>query len=108
MMSLNAVAKASLSPEKLIIFCDGTWCGPEHGTRTNIQLLAEMAGIDMSTTKGTRELTDGSRRLRAKYFNGITCNYLNYGLGASADNLGQLCIQIYRYIARRYQGGTEI
>lgn len=107
-MALNAVSKASLSSEKLIVFCDGTWCGPEHGTRTNIQLLAEMAGIDMSTAKTSRELIDASRRLRAKYFNGISCNYLTYGFGASADNLGQLCLEIYRYITQWYQDGTEI
>ncbi|KAK6006484.1 hypothetical protein QM012_006894 [Aureobasidium pullulans] len=106
-MTLNAVAKASLSPpEKLVIFCDGTWCGPEHGTRTNIQLLAEMAGIDM--TKDSRELIDVSRRLRAKYFNGISCNYLTYALGASGDNLRRLCLEIYRYIARWYQEETEV
>lgn len=107
-MALNPVAKASLPPQKLVIFCDGTWCGPEHGTRTNIQLLAEMVGIDMNTTKSSRELIDASRRLRTKYFSGISCNYLTYGFGASPDNLGQLCLEIYRYIARWYQEGTEI
>ncbi|KAG9518213.1 hypothetical protein KCU93_g8495, partial [Aureobasidium melanogenum] len=107
-MASNAITKASLAPEKLIVFCDGTWCGPEHGTRTNIQLLAEMAGIDMGMAKSSRELTDPSRRLRARYFDGITLNYLTYGFGASADNLGRICLEIYRYIARWYQEGTEI
>ncbi|KAG9847176.1 hypothetical protein KCU98_g6847, partial [Aureobasidium melanogenum] len=107
-MALNTITKASLPSEKLIVFCDGTWCGPQHGTRTNIQLLAEMAGIDMGMAKSSRELTDPSRRLRARYFNGITFNYLTYGFGASADNLGRICLEIYRYIARWYQEGTEI
>jgi hypothetical protein len=107
-MSSNIIAKAPFSPEKLVIFCDGTWCGPEHGTRTNIQLLAEMAGIDMDTSKGSRGITDPSRRLRAKYFNGLKCNYLTYGFGASADNIGQLCLELYRYIAQHYRDGTEI
>ncbi|KAI4841656.1 hypothetical protein E4T44_07757 [Aureobasidium sp. EXF-8845] len=107
-MSLNAVVNAPLSPEKLVIFCDGTWCGPEDGTRTNIQLLAEMVGIDMDTSKGLREIIDASRQLRAKYFNGLKCNYLTYGFGASADNLEQLSLEIYRYIAQHYKIGTEI
>jgi hypothetical protein len=107
-MSLNAIASAPFPSEKLVIFCDGTWCGPEHGTRTNIQLLAEMVGIDMDTPKGSREIKDSSRQLRAKYFNGLKCNYLTYGFGASADNIGQLCIEIYRYIARSYKDGTEV
>ncbi|KAH0156053.1 hypothetical protein KCU67_g8468, partial [Aureobasidium melanogenum] len=107
-MASNAITKASLAPEKLIVFCDGTWCGPEHGTRTNIQLLAEMAGIDMGTARNSRELRDPSRRLKARYFNGITLNYLTYGFGASADNLGRICLEMYHYIARWYQEGTEI
>jgi uncharacterized protein (DUF2235 family) len=107
-MSLNAVVNAPLSPEKLVIFCDGTWCGPEDGTRTNIQLLAEMVGIDIDTSKGLREIIDASRQLRAKYFNGLKCNYLTYGFGASADNLEQLSLEIYRYIAKHYKIGTEI
>ncbi|KAI4735624.1 hypothetical protein E4T50_13872 [Aureobasidium sp. EXF-12298] len=107
-MASNAITKASLAPEKLIVFCDGTWCGPEHGTRTNIQLLAEMAGIDMGMARNSRELTDPSRRLKARYFNGIALNYLTYGFGASADNLGRVCLDMYHYIARWYQEGTEI
>ncbi|KAH0293060.1 hypothetical protein KCU62_g1549, partial [Aureobasidium sp. EXF-3399] len=107
-MSLNAIAKAPFSPEKLVVFCDGTWCGPEYGTRTNIQLLAEMAGIDMHNSKGSREISDPSRQLRAKYFNGLRCNYLTYAFGASADNIGQLCLELYRYIARYYKQGTDI
>ncbi|KAI4729216.1 hypothetical protein E4T49_03057 [Aureobasidium sp. EXF-10728] len=107
-MDSKAITPSSLSAQKLIVFCDGTWCGPEHGTRTNIQLLAEMAGIDMHASRGSREIQDASRRLRAKYVNGITCNYLTYGLGASPDNIGRLCLEIYRYIARAYGDGTEI
>ncbi|KAI4850921.1 hypothetical protein E4T44_02457 [Aureobasidium sp. EXF-8845] len=107
-MSLNAIVNAPLSPEKLVIFCDGTWCGPEHGTRTNIQLLAEMVGIDMETSRGSREIIDASRQLRARYFNGLNCNYLTYGFGGSADNIGQLSLKIYRYIAQHYEIGTEI
>jgi hypothetical protein len=102
------MVNAPLSSEKLVVFCDGTWCGPEYGTRTNIQLLAEMVGIDMDTPKGTREITDPSRQLKARYFNGLRCNYLTYAFGASADNIGQLCLELYRYVARNYRDGTEI
>jgi hypothetical protein len=107
-MSLNAIASAPFSSEKLVIFCDGTWCDPEHGTRTNVQLLAEMVGIDMDTSKGSREIKDTSRQLRAKYFNGLKCNYLTYGFGASVDNIGQLSLEIYHYIAQHHKNGTEI
>ncbi|KEQ90261.1 hypothetical protein AUEXF2481DRAFT_71677, partial [Aureobasidium subglaciale EXF-2481] len=107
-MVSKAVETSSSSPERLIVLCDGTWCGPEHGTRTNIQLLAEMIGIDMDTGSSSREIIDPSRRLRAKYFNGIDCNYLTYCIGARADNIKQLCLEIYHYIARWYRSGTEV
>ncbi|KAI5240619.1 hypothetical protein E4T42_08324 [Aureobasidium subglaciale] len=107
-MVSKAVATSSSSPERLIVLCDGTWCGPEHGTRTNIQLLAEIVGIDMDTGNSSREIIDPSRRLRAKYFNGIDCNYLTYCIGARADNIKQLCLEIYHYIARWYRSGTEV
>ncbi|THZ85900.1 hypothetical protein D6C84_02935 [Aureobasidium pullulans] len=107
-MDSTIVPKSSSSPGRLIVFCDGTWCGPEHGTRTNIQLLAEMTGIDVESVKGPREITDLSRQLRAKYFNGIACNYLSYGMGGPADNIERLCLDIYRYVAQWYKQETEI
>ncbi|KAI5203711.1 hypothetical protein E4T39_04026 [Aureobasidium subglaciale] len=107
-MVSKAVATSSSSLKRLVVFCDGTWCGPEHGTRTNIQLLAEMIGIDMDTRTSPREIVDTSRRLRAKYFNGLDCNYMTYSLGARADNVKQLCLGIYQYIAQWYRLGTEL
>ncbi|THW48551.1 hypothetical protein D6D25_04238 [Aureobasidium pullulans] len=67
-----------------------------------------MTGIDVESVKSPREITDLSRQLRAKYFNGIACNYLSYGMGGPADNIERLCLDIYRYIAQWYKQETEI
>ena len=33
---------------------------------------------------------------------------MTYGFGASADNIDQLCLELYNYIAQNYRDGTEI
>jgi hypothetical protein len=40
--------------KKLIVLCDGSWCGSETNTQSNIYLLAKMIGIDMSKQKPER------------------------------------------------------
>lgn len=103
--------RPNVEPERLIVFCDGTWCGPETDTRTNIQILAEMTGIDMSNPKGSRELDDPSRRLKAKYFNGIGLGSTFFAYlfnGATANDIGTTCVEIYEYIALNYRLGTEV
>jgi len=32
---------------RIVIFCDGTWCGREFGTRTNIYLLTQILGLNL-------------------------------------------------------------
>lgn len=101
--------RPSIEPERLLVFCDGTWCGPETDTRTNIQILAEMTGIDMKSPK--RELHDPSRRLKAKYFNGIGLGstFLAYLFnGATANDIGATCVEIYSYIAENFTKDTEV
>jgi hypothetical protein len=103
--------RPSTNPQRLIVFCDGTWCGPETDTRTNIQILAEMTGINMNNPKGSRELEDPARNLRAKYFNGIGLGSTFFAYlfnGATANDIGSTCIDIYQYIARHYREGTEV
>lgn len=98
-------------PQRLLVFCDGTWCGPETDTRTNIQILAEMTGIDMNNPKGSRELEDPARKLRAKYFNGIGLGSTFFAYlfnGATANDIGTTCVEIYQYIAQHYREGTEV
>lgn len=54
--------------KKLIVLCDGTWCGRETETVTNISLLATAIGIPNSTAPTDtkeREYVDPERKLMA-------------------------------------------
>lgn len=98
-----------IQPERLLVFCDGTWCGPETGTRTNIQMLAEMVGIDMKTE--SKELHDPSRNLKAKYFDGIGLGstFLAYLFnGSTANDIASMCSEVYEFIAYNFKKDTEI
>lgn len=41
--------------QPLVILCDGTWCGREMDTRSNIYLLARVVGIDIDDPTDTDE-----------------------------------------------------
>jgi hypothetical protein len=41
------MSDTSAEPKPLILLGDGSWCGREADTKSNIYLLAEMIGIDM-------------------------------------------------------------
>lgn len=49
--SLSATGLAE--PKPLIILGDGSWCGREADTRSNIYLLAKMIGINMENSTDT-------------------------------------------------------
>jgi uncharacterized protein (DUF2235 family) len=43
--SVQRLAPAEIPTKPLILLCDGTWCGRETNTRTNIYKLAESIGV---------------------------------------------------------------
>ncbi|KAF1345567.1 hypothetical protein BDV97DRAFT_379420 [Delphinella strobiligena] len=95
--------------QKLVVFCDGTWCGPETDTRTNIQILAEMTGITVSD--GITEIHDEDRKLKAKYFDGIGLGstFLAYLFnGSTANDISIMCVETYAWIAENFTNGAEI
>jgi uncharacterized protein (DUF2235 family) len=101
-------------PNKLVVLCDGTWCGRETGTESNISLLATAIGIPDSaavTDKEPRAYVDDSRRLKACYFagSGLGGTFLDYLFnGATGSDIGQDCQAVYRYIVDNYDDQTEI
>lgn len=98
-----------IQPERLIVFCDGTWCGPETDTKTNIQILAEMVGINVSS--GVLEINDRQRNLKAKYFDGIGLGstFLAYLFnGSTANDISIMCVETYRWIAQNFKEGSEV
>lgn len=43
------------SGKPLIVLCDGTWCGRETNTKSNIYMLARMVGIQINDPTDTGE-----------------------------------------------------
>lgn len=65
-----APAKAAM-PKPLILLCDGTWCGREADTKSNIYKLAEMVGVNFDDDATLHRSSD-----RVFYIEGV-------GLGSS-------------------------
>jgi len=105
--------------KKIIVLCDGTWCGKETGTETNISIIGSMIGLDMtSAIKSTPSQTpisvdfaDPSRQVVARYFDGIGTGgtFLEYIInGAIATTIGDECIAVYEYIVSHFDNDSEI
>ncbi|KAF9275799.1 hypothetical protein BGZ68_010510 [Mortierella alpina] len=103
--------------KKLIVLCDGTWCGSETNTQSNIYRLAEMIGIDMTQGNPTRaepilyQDQDTTRGTKACYFPGagLGGTFLEYLFnGLTCSDIDRDCIDVYRYIVKEYTEEYEI
>lgn len=65
---ITTTATGSAEPKPLIILCDGTWCGREADTKTNIYLLAQKIGIPIDNPTDNDEHEDPGR---AWYIHGV-------------------------------------
>ncbi|KAF9344955.1 hypothetical protein BGX26_003705 [Mortierella sp. AD094] len=101
--------------ERLIVLCDGTWCGSETTTTTNILKLAEMIGFTINNeTYDPKEATpiphqDGN--VHACYFPGagLGGTLLEYLFnGATGNDIDRDCIRVYEYIVKHYTPQHEI
>ncbi|KAH6883915.1 hypothetical protein B0T10DRAFT_579997 [Thelonectria olida] len=94
-------------PRKLILLCDGTWCGREANTETNIYLLAKMIGVDMKLEPALL----GTENVKACYTNGV-------GVGstlldpilddATSRRIDDECKAAYQFIVENYTPQHEI
>lgn len=86
---------AAFFNKNLFIFCDGTWCGTETGTRTNVRILYEFVKM---------------RTGRCAYFSGVglggdEADYIVNG--AFAVDLKEKCIEVYSYIVREFRNSDD-
>ncbi|KAJ9157152.1 Peptidoglycan binding domain containing protein [Coniochaeta hoffmannii] len=104
---------------RIVLLCDGTWCGREAGTRTNIYRLAELFGVDMdasdsdSTVPQERRYDDGDEehRIHVRYRHGVGLGsgFLDYLFdGATAQDLAAEVVAAYRYVVKHYTPGCEV
>ena len=113
-MALNS---PHIRPKRLVVLCDGTWCGRETGTDSNIEKLADMIGaIDLTTRAGDsptkvhsiRHTHDG---VTAGYQEGIGLNktFLEYLWdGSTASTIAKECTSVYQFIVENYTDEHEI
>lgn len=111
----SATATPSTEMQKLVVLCDGTWCGSETETQSNIFLLATMIGIDMSQQNREHaepiEYEDPTGHVKACYFPGVGLGstFLEYLFnGATANDIDEDCIRVYRYIVQHYTPQHEV
>lgn len=103
-------------PKRLAVLCDGTWCGRETGTTSNIELLAEKIGIAVDSTVARAHdqpytVDDPQRGVKGAYFEGIGLGktFMEYIFdGATARTIDEECISAYQYIVENYDPSYEI
>ncbi|KAH8678640.1 hypothetical protein BGZ60DRAFT_401499 [Tricladium varicosporioides] len=94
----------------LVLLCDGTWCGRETSTRTNIYRLAEIIGIPITNPNTTDEYfmnksSSSGKNRKGRYIHGVGLNstFLDYVFNAiTAQDIAEQCISAYKYIVQNY------
>ncbi|PNP74450.1 hypothetical protein FNYG_12213 [Fusarium nygamai] len=96
------MSDTSAEPKPLILLGDGSWCGREADTKSNIYLLAKMIGIDMENITDTDvHLMDD----KAWYIHGVGLGstFLDYVFnGITAQDIAMQCIAAYKFIVDHY------
>lgn len=95
----------------LVVLCDGTWCGQETRTESNIWRLAKAFGIELHHDQNEErkgfEFEDTDRNFKARYFTGCGLGrpflYYLYD-GATGSDIAEDCIGVYQYIVDNYNG----
>ncbi|KAF2194120.1 hypothetical protein K469DRAFT_549222 [Zopfia rhizophila CBS 207.26] len=109
---------ASIKPSKrLVILCDGTWCGRETNTQSNIFKLASMIGpvqyLSSPSTEPTavHPIRSPHPNVTAGYQEGIGLNktFLEYLWdGTTASTIAEECVSVYKFIVDNYTDDHEI
>jgi hypothetical protein len=93
--------------KKIVIFCDGTWCGEQTGTNTNIKILADL----MAKQDCKNGVTYNIRDTYICYFQGIgiSGSFIDYLInGATALDIKKYCIDVYKFIVDNFEIDSEI
>nr|CEG03440.1 unnamed protein product [Fusarium acuminatum CS5907] len=89
---------------RVIVLCDGTWCGRETNTRSNINILSRMIGINLNTVAPSPVVySSPTGDVRAGYFDGVGLggDFMNYlWNGAFATKAESECTDVYNFIVQ--------
>ncbi|RSL43521.1 hypothetical protein CEP51_016352 [Fusarium floridanum] len=102
MSNKSELASEPIEPRPLVLLGDGSWCGREADTQSNIYRLARMVGIDMGRIidKDVHVMGD-----KAWYIHGVGLGstFLDYVFnGITAQDIATQCIAAYRFIVDNY------
>ncbi|CAG9945952.1 unnamed protein product [Clonostachys rosea f. rosea IK726] len=96
---------------RIIVLSDGTWCGRETGTRSNIYELAELMGLEINNPNTEDQHILRTPTLIARYHHGVGLNstFLDYLFnGITAQDLAAECISTYKFLVENYTPDYEI
>jgi hypothetical protein len=95
---------------RVIILYDGTWCGREVNTRSNVYFLAEMIGINLTANPAVYTSTTGPD-IRARYFDGVGLggDFMSYlWNGAFATQAKRECSEVYDFIVQNFAWDDQV
>jgi hypothetical protein len=93
--------------KKIIVLCDGTWCGNITGTISNIKIIADL----ISNKNYKKNNTFINDNIIGQYFEGIGIegNFSEYIInGAMALDIKKECIKVYNFIVDNFDNNSEI
>ncbi|KAI6778535.1 uncharacterized protein J7T54_005059 [Emericellopsis cladophorae] len=96
---------------RIIVMGDGTWCGRETGTQSNIYHLARFFDIRIDNLNLEDEYTRTTPTIAARYRHGVglKSTFLDYLFnGVTAQDLAAECISAYKFIVHHYKDGDEV
>ncbi|KAJ3454686.1 hypothetical protein MRS44_013286 [Fusarium solani] len=103
---------------RIVVLCDGTWCGRETNTETNIYRLAQLFQVPIANPNSTdtyiRQVNPADpagSRIVARYRHGVGlgAGFLDYLFdGATASDLKEEVILAYQFIVDHYTPNHEI
>ncbi|RGP53772.1 hypothetical protein FSPOR_12009 [Fusarium sporotrichioides] len=103
---------------RIVVLCDGTWCGRETNTKTNIYRLAQLFQVPIDNPNSTdtyfRQVNPADppdRQIVARYRHGVGlgAGFLDYLFnGATASDLKEEVISAYQFIVDHYTPNHEI
>ncbi|KAM7189189.1 Uncharacterized alpha/beta hydrolase domain (DUF2235) domain containing protein [Rhypophila sp. PSN 637] len=97
---------------RIVLLCDGTWCGRETSTQTNIYLLAKLFGVNIPNADTEEPCfrqydpdAPPHKQVCVRYRHGVGLgsSFLDYLFnGVTAQDLAAECIAVYKYIVNHY------
>ncbi|EAU37743.1 predicted protein [Aspergillus terreus NIH2624] len=91
--TLGRPAPSEKPTKPLVLLCDGTWCGRETDTHTNILELARIMGVEENPDRVfyLEGVGIGAAMPYSYVFNGVT-----------AQDIASQCIEAYKFIVKNY------